>query len=656
MSRSLTIDDLHSLETAGDPQLSPDGTRVAFTVTGADKERDRMVTHVWVVSAAGGAPAQWTRGEEGEGTPRWAPDGSRLAFVSRRGKDAKPQVFAIPATGGEPERLTNLPGGVMGYAWSPDGTRLAVLGPVAPEQPEAAPIRVRRLGYKLDGAGFAGELRVHLFVQPLEGGDLRQLTEGDFSVGAPAWSPDGTTIAFTSSMHDDRDLKPAVHLFTISAEGGEPRSVVGGTWMTGAPLWTNDGAAIVFTGQERFTDVQSGLFTVSADGGEPKPLLPGFDRNVMVGAPAYPGGPPKLSPDGSGVVFCARIGGCTHLFAQSLQGGAPAELISGEDDVVAGFSTRPGVQHAAVVIQSPDSPGDVHVVHFDEPWQERLTELSGELLNDARIHHPQRRRFRSPDGIETEGFLWGAEPGARKPLLLNVHGGPHNAWTPALSSFELHQQELVEQGWTVLALNPRGSDGYGEQFMRGVIGGWGLHDEQDFHAAIDALVEDGSVDPERLAVTGYSYGGFMTSWLIGHTRRFSAAVSGGAVTNLESMYGTSDFGALMAESEYGAEPHEDRELYERMSPMSKVAEVRTPTLILHGERDDRCDLGQSEELFAALRKLGQDVEMVVYPGASHLFVVTGRPSHQADYQKRLLAWVTEHVPAPARAESASAAV
>jgi dipeptidyl aminopeptidase/acylaminoacyl peptidase len=336
------------------------------------------------------------------------------------------------------------------------------------------------------------------------------------------------------------------------------------------------------------------------------------------------------------------------VFRLRLGAGTPAEpLIAGPDRVVQGLSVAPGGDVAAV-IATADSPGDVYRTNVQTPGEpRRVTQLNSDLLDEIEVVRPVARTFRAPDGLEFEGYIWGGEQGARKPLLLNVHGGPHNAWTPALSAFELHHQELVTDGWCVLAINPRGSDGYGEAFMKAVVGGWGSHDEQDFTAAVDALVADGTADPERLAVTGYSYGGFMTTWLCGHTDRFRCGVAGGAVTNIASEYGTSDLGGHMADAEYGADPHADPELYRRLSPLTRVADIAAPLLILHGERDDRCDLGQAEELFTALRRLRREVQMVIYPGSSHLFVVNGRPSYQVDYQRRLLAWLRAHVPAEA---------
>jgi len=650
MTRTLKIEDIYELRQAGDPRVSPDGRRVAFVVTSADREKDRLVTRLWVAPLDGsGEAVQWTRGDEGESSPRWSPDGRQLAFLAARGEGAKPQVYLLGDAAGEARRLTDLPGGVADLAWSPDGGRLALIGIVEPEQDEseaakAKPIEVRHLIYKLDGAGFLGERRTHLFVVDAATGDARQLTSGDFSAGSPAWSPDGRTLAFSASMHEDRDLDLASHLFTIPATGGEPRRIVGGEWVAGLPLWASPDT-VVFLGSPNRLALLDAIYAVPAEGGEPRSLLEGFDRNVMPGHSAYPGGPPALHPDGDKVLFCARIGGCTHVFQQRLDGaGAPELVLGGVETVVGGLSVSPS--GAAVIVSDPATPADVFALDLAGKRAARITDLNADLLRDAEIARPEIRRFQAPDGLDLEGYVWGAEPGNPKPLLLNVHGGPHNAWTPALGSFEFHHQEFVAAGWCVLALNPRGSDGYGEAFMRGVIGGWGENDQPDFLAAIDQLVDERVADPDRLALTGYSYGGFMSLWLAGRTDRFKAVVPGGVVSNLASQYGTSDFGPHF-ETEFQAEPHLDREKYIRMSPVTYVAEMTAPMLILHGQADDRCDLGQAEEVFGALRKMKREVEMVIYPGGSHLFVLAGRPSHQVDYQQRLLAWVREHVPATA---------
>jgi CubicO group peptidase (beta-lactamase class C family)/acetyl esterase/lipase len=387
----------------------------------------------------------------------------------------------------------------------------------------------------------------------------------------------------------------------------------------------------------------SGLHVVDAAGGEAAPLLDGFDRTVMTGAVGYPGGPPQMDGDGR-VTFCARIGGCVHLFRVGVDDRTVQPLVTG-DRVVSGFSVAGDA--VAFVAADASQPGDVFLRAADG-GERRLTELNRELLEEAPPVRPERRVFTAPDGVEVEAFVYRPEGGGPAPLLLDVHGGPHNAFAPALSGSHLYRQELVARGWCVVAPNVRGSDGYGLRFLEGVRGGWGRLDQPDFEAAIDGLVAEGVADPERLAVTGYSYGGFTTSWLIGQTRRFRAAVAGGVVTNLGSLYGGSDFGSTMALTELGVEPFQSWEPFDELSPVRHAASIETPLLILHGEADDRCPIGQAEDLFALLRRQRKEVRLVRYPGASHAFLLNGRLSHRRDYQRRLVDWVTEHAGPGAR--------
>ncbi|HLI54608.1 MAG TPA: serine hydrolase, partial [Acidimicrobiales bacterium] len=334
------------------------------------------------------------------------------------------------------------------------------------------------------------------------------------------------------------------------------------------------------------------------------------------------------------VVFCARERGAVHAYAVAAGGGTP-EVLAGGDLVIGGLSVRAG--RVVFVAASPDSPGEV--------WAggRRLTGFFGDALPDVDLLAPEPQSFTAPDGTALHGWvLRSRDAEGPQPLLVDVHGGPHNAWGPAFDGFHLYHQTLAARGWTVLTLNPRGSDGYGEAFWRAVIGGWGISDEGDFMAAVDALVERGVADPERLVVAGYSYGGYMSCWLPTRTRRFRAAIAGGCVSDLVSLAGTSDLGRHLARVELEAAVGEDTGRLLEMSPISGVSAVETPTLILHGEADQRCPVGQAEEWFAALRDRRVEVEMVRYPGAGHLFILGGRPSQRLDYGRRLEEWAVEH--------------
>jgi dipeptidyl aminopeptidase/acylaminoacyl peptidase len=407
-----------------------------------------------------------------------------------------------------------------------------------------------------------------------------------------------------------------------------------------APTWTPDGSAVVFAGSaEPLGSGHTSLWQVPASGGAPVRLVPSLDRNVMVGGPGYPGAPPRVTTDGD-VVFCIRDRGAVHLVSTPLGGGEVTTLVGGE-------VTVSGVAHDPLVCLLADSrsTADVHLVGPD--GLQRLTRTNAQLFDEVEIAEPVSRVFVAPDGLEVHGWVTGRRGDGPQPLLLAIHGGPHNAWGPSFDTVHGYAQVLAAQGWAVLTVNPRGSDGYGEKFWTATRGAWGIADADDFLCAVDALVEEGTADPRRLAVTGYSYGGYMTCWLTTRTDRFAAAVPGGVVTDLVSFSGTADVAGLFEQAEFDVLAATDAELLRSMSPLTRVDAVSTPTLILHGAADDRCPAGQAEQWFTALRTLGREVELVLYPGASHLFILTGRPSHRADWNQRVVDWVTRHAGAAA---------
>ena len=642
--RTLTYEDVYQLKEVADPRLSPDGSRVAFVGTRADKEKDENTSSIWAVSTAGGDPVQLTQGTK-DTAPRWSADGRHLAFL-RRADDKAPQIWLLPLDGGEARELTDLPLGASSIGWAPDSSRIAVVAPVdlegEPKDDEdckrraRAPIVVRSAAYKADGSGVLGSKRMHLFVVDATTGEAQQLTKDDLNVSARAWSPDGRRIAFAASR-EDRDLTARSHLYVIDVDGGAPDEIAQWNGTAGIPLFTPDGSRVVFIGAPHVGPGHSRLYSVDADGGEPVELAAEFDRNVMPGGPAYPGAEPVFAPDGR-LLFCARDRGCTNAYA--LADGSIVKIAGDGASVVSGLSVAG--DRMAYLASSPDIPGDVFVASTDGSDQRRLTDLNSSLLDEISLHAAQERTFVAPDGLEIHGWVIRGEGNGPQPLLVDIHGGPHNAWNGVFDAVHIYHEVLASQGWTILRLNPRGSDGYGEDFFTAVVEKWGEIDEQDFLCAVDALVDEGSVDAARVAVCGYSYGGHMTNWLTAKTDRFAAAVSGGCLSNYASFVGNSDLGYWIGAHEFGAEPYEARERYAELSPISYVEYVSAPTLILHGERDDRCPVGQAEEWFVALRRRGIEVEFVRYPGASHLFILNGRPSHRIDYNQRIADWVTKH--------------
>jgi dipeptidyl aminopeptidase/acylaminoacyl peptidase len=642
--RSLTYDDLYRLREVADPQITPDGRTVAFVVVEADRDEDTNRSSIWTVAVDAGAEARLTQGKA-DVHPRWSPDGSHLAFIRSDDNDVS-QIWLLPAAGGEARRLTDLRLGAIGFVWSPDSSRLAVLAIVdiegepaddkEKERRRSAPIVIRSAAYKADGTGLVGSKRVHLFVVDAETGASEQLTKNDTNAATPAWSPDGKRIAFALSR-SDRDVTSRTHLCVVDAGGGEPGDVAHWDGTGAAPAYSPDGRTILFVGQPSAAPMHSRLYTIDADGGVPAEAASGFDRNVMIGGPAYPGALPRFVDDDR-VLFCARDRGCTNAYM--LHAGDVTKIAGDGTTVISGLSDASG--RMAYVKSSPEVPGDVYVSSTDGTGERRLTNMNAGLMGELKLHRCKERTFTADDGLEIHGWVIRGDGPSPQPLLVDIHGGPHNAWTPVFDTAHLYHETLAAEGWSILRLNPRGSDGYGESFYTGVLGGWGEVDQQDFTSAIDALVSEGLVDPQRVAVCGYSYGGHMTNWLTAKTDRFAAAVSGGCLSNYTSFYGNSDLGYWIGEYEFGAEAYEARDRFAELSPISYVENVKTPTLILHGENDDRCPVGQAEEWFISLRRLGTEVEFVRYPGASHLFILTGRPSHRIDYNRRIADWVTGH--------------
>ena len=655
MVRHLELKDVAALQLPSDPSVTPDGRQVVYVLRTTDTSADRDRFALWSVRADGdgwGEPFALTQGDN-DTAPAVAPDGTQVAFL--RGSD-RSQLHVLPLRGGEARKLTDLPGGAGAPVWSPDGNRIAFTAPVRagrtaddanPEKDQYAPISTTRLGYKADGSGYLGTVRAHLHVLDVATGQVRQVSDGDWQAGGPAWSPDGARLAFAAAPDDDADITLRSSAFVLQVgTGGPPRRVGSGRGTAGAVLFSADGQSLFVAGQTRVGVSQTSLLRMdlldaAADGVD---VAAALDRNVMPGGPGYPGGLPQRSPDGGEVVFCVRDGGCSHVWAVPADGSAPPRaVLTGEDQMVSGLSVATGADVAAVVVGDSTTYGEVAILPLDGGEPVRLTAHTAASLPGVSLLRPEPRTFTVHDGTEVHGWvLRAADAPTPGPLLLDVHGGPHNAWPPAADAAHPCHQVLAARGWTVLLLNPRGSDGYGNDFWAATVEAWGLADERDLLDPIDELIEEGLVDPARLAVTGYSYGGYMTCWLTGRTDRFAAAVGGGVVADLVGQWGVSDVGPAMGGLEW-PNPFTDPEALAACSPWSRVGSVTTPTLVLQGKDDQRCPAAQAEQWFAALRSREVPTEMVLYPGSSHLFILNGRPSHRADYNRRLIDWTEQHM-------------
>jgi dipeptidyl aminopeptidase/acylaminoacyl peptidase len=405
--------------------------------------------------------------------------------------------------------------------------------------------------------------------------------------------------------------------------------------------WTADGRSLLTVTPVGSPSRQAHLFRLSMDGREHRDLTGSLDRNVLPGGPAYPGGLPQ-AVGGETVLFCARDRGDTHLYAVDASTGTIRPVLAEPGTTVAGLSVGRDGHTAVVVLSAPDSYGEVASVDLGTE-EVTVHTRHGSALADVELLTPTECEFKISDGTVVHGWLL-RDPEAHgpRPLLLDVHGGPHNAWSAAANGECHYHQVLAARGWAVLLLNPRGSDGYGSDFFSASFGAWGTSDARDLLEPIDQLVAEGTADPSRLAVAGYSYGGYMSCYLTSRDSRFAAAVTGGVISDLTSMAGTSDAGHLLAAHELGVHPWADPERFAEMSPLAQVARVRTPTLILQGAADTRCPLGQAQQWHTSLRERGVPSRLVLYPGGSHLFPIDGPPSHRLDYNSRIVAWLEAH--------------
>ena len=670
------------LTAVSDPTVAPDGSRCAYVLNWIDGDTSEGRSRIYQVGLDEGdgsgvaSPPPFTRGNA-DTHPRYSPDGAMLAFLrSDEGTPARRQVWLMPSDGGEAGQLTHLPNGVREFAWSPDSSRLAVVADVCPddgigknggdsvEEPRVR--EVRRIRYRHDAIGWRGDCHFHLFLVDVRTGEAAQLTDGDWDDTAPVWSPDGGRIAFISGRSESRDVTASNEVYVVEVSGGdesEPALWSQGLTDAAAVAWSPDGRRLLAAGGQGeglMTLWQAYLYALEP-GRPPRRLTDDGIRPCL----GYPGIYPPLElrwtagdDDGDGrILFLADAAGQTRLYALDVPAGdglGSLTAITDGGEMLSGIAMDAAAQRVALTGSGPTAPSDLHCVEVGG-GRRRLTAHNDGWLAE---HPPatMEKFIVERDDFDVECRLYhppGFDATQKYPLVLEIHGGPNGAFYDAFLPWH---QVLAGAGYLTLAVNPRGSSTYGEEFVNAVLGDWGGDDYRDLMAALDAVCEREYVDGERLGVHGYSYGGYMTTWAIGHTQRFRAAVAGAPCIDLWSMYGTSDIATGFGEAQWAnrlaggmsiSRPLVDElaqgvdslayRLLQR-SPITFAPQVDTPVLLLHGEADARCPIGQSEQYFQVMKRLGKEVELARFPGCGHGFLRTGHVALRQAYLERMLGW------------------
>jgi dipeptidyl aminopeptidase/acylaminoacyl peptidase len=647
--RKLELDDIYRLRAVSDPQISPDGAWVAYTVSVADTVEDESNSDVWMARWDGSRNVRLTASKADEHSAQWSPDGRYLTFLSSRDDTREvDQVWLLDRVGGEAERLTDLPGGVVEYTWSPDSKRLALIASdrdpdstaVNPDTSLKAtprPIVINRYQFKEDETGYLDTRRDHLYLFDLSARKVEILTPGEYNEQWPSWSPDGRSIAFVSKRRDDFDRTNNWDLYVVEARAtATPRQLttfegpdMDPQWGGRAPAWSPDGKYLAY--------VQGGplkliyyagqkLAVVPAAGGPARVLTATLDRNVLS---------PVWSHDGSSILFLLEDDRVTHVASIPAAGGAVRPLTRGRS-FVSDFAVGPQGK-VAVLLSTPATPAELFAL--EAGGLRKISRQNDAWLQGIRLAPVEEISFKSRDGTAINGFLvrpLDYRAGTRVPAVLNVHGGPVYQFS---NEFDLEWQLLAAEGYAVVAANPRGSSGRGEKFSTAIWADWGNKDGQDVLAAVDHAVGAGVADPERLGIGGWSYGGILTNQVIARDRRFKAAISGAGQSNALAGYGTDQY-IREYEAELGR-PWANPEVWMRVSfPFFHADRIVTPTLFLCGEKDFNVPLLNSEQMFQALKSLGRETELVIYPGEYHDI---SKPSYKRDRQQRYLEWYNRYL-------------
>jgi dipeptidyl aminopeptidase/acylaminoacyl peptidase len=654
--RALTLDDHSKIVSVGDPQRSPDGQWVAYTVSTIDADKDRRNTDIWMVKWDGSEQLQLTSSPDNESSPRWSPDNKYLAFVASRGTEEEKkrggQIWLLNRAGGEAQRVSDFKGGVGDIQWSPDSTRIAFTAEDQDpaDEPEkmdgwkrktAPPIVIDRYHFKQDRRGYLKDLYTHIGIFDIATKQAKVITKGNTDDNSPSWSPDGKSIAFLSKRgHANPDRTSNEDLWVVEArEGAEPRQITKTPFGEGGrPAWSPDGSRIAVLmsdddqntayGMNKLIVVPSNPPASAGPATKPAIYMPQLDRAVSNIA---------WSPDGQNISFLLQDDRTNHVATVPAENpnGTPTRKSTGNRVITSPSAGKDG--NFAVLATEPTRMNEVYALEGSNLRQ--LTKHNDKLLTELQLATTENFQSKSKDGTDVRGLIVkpaGYKAGTKYPTILYIHGGPN---AQDQHSFSFDREFLAANGYVVLAINYRGSAGRGNAYQKAIHGDWGNLEVVDLLGAVDEAVRQGIADPDRLGIGGWSYGGISTNYTIATDTRFKAAVSGAGSSMQFTMYGMDQY-IIQYDQEMG-QPWKTRDKWMKVSyPFFNADKIKTPTLFMGGEKDFNVPIAGGEQMYQALKSLGVDTQLVIYPGQFHGLTI---PSYERDRLQRYLNWFNKYL-------------